>query len=75
MAKVARPMMSRVVTRVFLRPRRSPKWPKSTAPKGRKTKATPKVATAAHVAADEPREGKKSGPKTRAAAVPEMRKS
>lgn len=41
------PMVSSEATRVALRPARSPKWPKSTEPTGRATKATPKVASEA----------------------------
>ena len=44
MRKVPMPMMSREAMSVFFRPMRSPKWPKMTEPRGRATKATPKIA-------------------------------
>ena len=37
-AKVATPMRSSEVTSIFLRPTRSPKWPKTMPPRGRATK-------------------------------------
>jgi hypothetical protein len=42
--KVPMPMMSSEAISVFLRPIRSPKWPKRTEPIGRATKATPNTA-------------------------------
>ena len=44
MTTVAMPMVSSEATSVFLRPMRSPKWPKTIEPIGRATKATPKTA-------------------------------
>ena len=70
MSIVARPMTSSVVTRVFLRPIRSPKCPNRIEPNGRATKATPSVANDATVAAAGPSAGKKMSPNTSAAAVP-----
>ena len=46
---VADPISTSEKTSIFLRPIRSPKWPKTMAPAGRETKATPKVANAARV--------------------------
>jgi hypothetical protein len=40
MAKVAPPIMSREMTSSFLRPIRSPKWPKTSAPIGRAANPT-----------------------------------
>ena len=37
-AKVAMPIIIRATTSIFLRPTRSPKWPKTTPPSGRATK-------------------------------------
>ena len=37
-AKVATPIISSETTSIFLRPTRSPKWPKTTPPSGRATK-------------------------------------
>lgn len=70
MASVEKPISSSVVTSVPLRPRRSPKWPNSTDPNGRATKATPNVASASAVPAAAPSSGKKTLLNTRAAAVP-----
>jgi len=44
MAMVEPPISSSEATRVDLRPIRSPKWPKNTAPTGRAMKAMAKVA-------------------------------
>ena len=51
---VAAPMSTMVATRVVLRPTRSPMCPKMMPPSGRATKATPKVAKEAMMAADGP---------------------
>ena len=52
------------------RPRRSPRCPNSTEPSGLATKPTPNVANAASVPVAGEKEGKNSGPRTSAAAVP-----
>ena len=64
------PMMSRVHTRVRLRPSRSPKWPKMTDPTGRAKNATAKVANDAIVAVAGVWPGKNKWGNTSAAAVP-----
>lgn len=63
-------MIKSVATSIFLRPRRSPKWPKTTPPRGRATNPTAKVPSAASTPAVEEARGKNSGPKTRVAAKP-----
>jgi hypothetical protein len=63
-------MRSNVVVRVFLRPSRSPKCPKTAPPTGRAKNATANVEKAATVPAVSPRPGKNSVGKTSAAAVP-----
>jgi hypothetical protein len=72
---VADPMRTSEKTNIFLRPIRSPKWPKTIAPAGREKKATPKVANAARVPDNGLSDGKNATPNTRAAAVPKMKKS
>ncbi len=68
---VATPIITSEMISMFLRPRRSPKWPKTTPPIGRATKPAPKVPKAASVAAVSPRLGeKKILSKTSAAAAP-----
>ena len=67
---VDRPMISNVAIRVCLRPSRSPKCPKTAAPTGRETKATPNVAKDAMVATVGDWWGKKTCGNTNAAAVP-----
>lgn len=54
----------------FLRPKRSPKWPKMIPPRGRAMKPTAKVAKAASVPTAGEASGKNSAPSTRADAVP-----
>lgn len=63
-------MMSRVATRVFLRPSRSPKWPNTAAPMGREKNAAAKVASEETVAIAGPMFGKNTCGKISAAAVP-----
>src|SRR3954453_8322612 len=75
MQNVAPPIMSNEMTSSFLRPSRSPKCPNTSAPTGRAKKPTAYVAKAASVAAKASCWGKKSGPKTRAAAEPYRKKS
>ena len=72
---VADPIRTSDKTSIFLRPIRSPKWPKTIAPAGREMKATPKVANAARVPDTGLSDGKNATPNTRAAAVPKMKKS
>ncbi|WP_285126276.1 hypothetical protein [Propionibacterium freudenreichii] len=62
-------MVSSDANRVALRPARSPKWPNSTDPRGRATKATPKVASEASRAPLPPEEWKNSSGNTEMAAV------
>ncbi|MCY1240774.1 hypothetical protein D9M72_536360 [compost metagenome] len=69
MRNVAEPISTSVSTRVFLRPILSPRWPKTTAPKGRATYATPKVAKEAIRATVGSPAGKKILEKTSDAAV------
>ncbi|COZ47603.1 Uncharacterised protein [Mycobacterium tuberculosis] len=67
---VARPMINSVATRVFLRPRRSPKYPKTAAPNGRDRNATANVPIEATAATVGSRCGKNTVGNTSAAAVP-----
>jgi hypothetical protein len=67
---VAQPIITTVIRRAGRRPMRSPTAPKITAPTGRATKPTPKVAKAAIVAAAGLSVLKYSRLKTRAEAVP-----
>ena len=67
---VPTPMISSVSSSIFLRPMRSPKWPKIRPPTGRARKPTAKVPNAANCAAGPSRPLKKSLSKTRPAAVP-----
>ncbi len=69
------PISTRENTSIFLRPIRSPKCPKTIAPAGRDTNATPNVANAASVPDSGLNDGKNAFPNTRAAAVPKMKKS
>jgi hypothetical protein len=62
------PMVRSVVTRAALRPTRSPKCPKRTAPIGRAAKPTPNVANPARIPAVSLSYGKKTVPNDRAAA-------
>ena len=64
------PMIISERTSIFLRPSRSPKWPKTTPPRGRATNPTPKVANASTVPRNGLASGKNSFGNTRAAAVP-----
>ncbi len=65
------PMMTKVNTKVFLRPIESPKWPKTAAPIGRDRKAAANVPSEAIVAISGLRFGKNTwGGNTSAAAVP-----
>ena len=68
--KLARPMSSRVETRVALRPILSPQCPKIAAPTGRAAKPTAYVANDARTPAYALAPGKNSFGKTSAAAVP-----
>ena len=70
MAKVDRPMISMVSTSIFLRPTRSPKWPKMKPPSGRVTKPAAKVAKAIMVPTSGSKVGKNWLLKTSAAIVP-----
>jgi hypothetical protein len=72
MATVETPMVESAMTRVVLRPMRSPKWPKRVEPMGRAKNAMPKVAREARRAEAGSDAGKKSAGKTRTAAVPKM---
>lgn len=67
MRKVAAPIRMSVSSMIFLRPTRSPKWPRTTAPRGgRATYATPKVASESRAAC--PLSGKNTVGKMSAAA-------
>ena len=68
-SSVEMPISSKEATSVDLRPMRSPKCPKATAPTGRATKAMPKLISANSVCAAADSAGKNSGPNTSAAAV------
>jgi len=70
MANVETPIISRVSTSIFLRPTRSPKCPMITAPIGRATYATPKVASESRVAVDGSLSGKNTLGNTSPAAAP-----
>ncbi len=70
MSSVEAPISISEATSVDFRPIRSPKWPNTTAPTGRAKKASPKLMKLSISCADGDSEGKKSGPKTSAAAVP-----
>ena len=63
-------MISSVSSSIFLRPIRSPKWPKISPPIGRAKKPTAKVPKAANWAAGPSRPLKNSLSKTSPAAVP-----
>ena len=63
-------MISSVAIRVFLRPSRSPKYPKTAAPTGRDRNAVANVAIEATVATVGLRRGKNTVGNTSAAAVP-----
>jgi hypothetical protein len=67
---VDRPIISSVATNVAFLPKRSPKCPKTAAPSGREKKAAANVPNDAIVAIVDPRCGKNTVGKTRAAAVP-----
>ena len=69
-AAVPTPMISRVRISIFLRPIRSPKWPKISPPTGRARNPTANVANAANWAAGPSSPLKYSLSKTRPAAVP-----
>lgn len=69
-ATVAAPVSSKERTRTGRRPCRSPMCPNRTEPNGRATNLTPNVPKAASVPATGENVGKKSGPRTSAAAVP-----
>ena len=69
MATVAPPMLSSVASSMALRPTRSPKWPQTTAPKGRATNPVAEVAKASSVPVAGSCAGKNSLPNTNAAAV------
>ncbi|MNT69841.1 hypothetical protein D3C72_2081830 [compost metagenome] len=69
MPTVTMPIISKVMTSDFLRPIRSPTWPKTMPPTGRAKKPTAKVPNAAMVLNRLLSEGKNSAPNTRAAAV------
>ena len=69
MVTVETPMVERAMTRVVLRPMRSPKWPKRAEPMGRAKNAMPKVASEARRAVAGSDAGKKSAGKTSTAAV------
>ena len=66
---VEMPIVSRAATSVALRPIRSPKWPKTMAPKGRAKKAIEKVAKEASSAVVASEAGKNRVGKTSTAAV------
>ena len=59
-----------VTTSIGLRPRRSPRWPKSTPPRGRVMNPAANVVNAARVPVSGSNFGKNSELKTRAAIVP-----
>ena len=69
MITVEMPMVRSAATSVVLRPTRSPKWPKITAPSGRAKKAIEKVANEARRAVVGSLFGKNSVGNTRTAAV------
>ncbi len=69
-AAVPTPMISSVSSSIFLRPTRSPKWPKISPPTGRARKPTAKVPKAANCAVGPLSPLKKSLSKTSPAAVP-----
>ena len=69
MAKVESPIVDSASTKVFLRPMRSPKWPKRAEPIGRARNAMPKVASDASVEEAGSDLGKNSFGKTSTAAV------
>ena len=60
MSAVARPMVTMVTRKVYLRPMRSPMRPNTMAPRGRTPKPAPKVARLASSAARSFPGGKKS---------------
>ena len=70
MAAVEAPIRLRVITRVFLRPMRSPMWLKMMPPIGRTTNASAKEASDSRVLVSGSSDGKNSGPKTMPASVP-----
>lgn len=57
-------------TMIFLRPTRSPKWPRKSAPTGRAAYATPNVASERRVAVAGSDSSKKTFGKISAAALP-----
>jgi hypothetical protein len=67
---VAIPMISSDVTSIALRPILSPKWPKTSPPKGLAAKPTAYVEAEASLPAVSLNSGKKSAGKMSAAAVP-----
>ena len=69
-AAVPTPMITSVSSSIFLRPTRSPKWPKKKPPTGRARKPTANVPNAANCAAGPSRPLKNSLSNTRPAAVP-----
>ncbi len=69
------PIIMTVITSMRLRPRRSPKWPKTTPPSGRNRKPTPNVPKAASVPISGLTLGKNSVLKMSAATMPYRRKS
>ena len=69
MRNVAMPMVSSEPMSVVLRPTRSPRWPKTTAPSGRATNAAPKVAMEASRAVLSSPPAKKISGNTETAAV------
>src|SRR5262249_56329179 len=73
--KVAIPINMRVATSVLLRPMRSPKWPKIMAPTGRAANPTAWVPNESKRPAYGELPGKKRSGKTRAAAVPDRKKT
>lgn len=70
MPTVLTPISSSVATSAFLRPRRSPRWPKRMAPSGRARKPTQKVTKESSTPTAGGTSAKNSGANTRAEAVP-----
>lgn len=70
MTKVDTPIRISVNTMIFLRPIRSPMWPRKNAPTGRAAYATPKVASDSRVAVAGSDSSKKTSGKISAAALP-----
>ncbi|MNL50150.1 hypothetical protein D3C87_1731390 [compost metagenome] len=69
MPAVASPIRAMVTSNIFLRPRRSPKWPKTMPAMGRAMKPTAKLPKAASVLITGSLLGKNTCPITSAAAV------